>query len=116
MTQHFIKIDGAKLYHTGIKVWYVMCGTKGKRIESAWLVGRGPDNRIEIMSQNGSRGWCDVKSIFFTRAAASNDWRRRAAAETTEHADALIAVADELYNKADRIRASARPVDHFHNL
>lgn len=116
MSTHFITVDGTRIPHTGIKVWYVMCGTEGKQVEWAWLVGPGPDNRIEVLSATGGRGWCTAKTIFFTRVAAVNDWRRRAAAETTEHADALIAVADELYHKADRIRTMARPVGPFHDL
>jgi hypothetical protein len=103
--------------HTGIKVWYVLCGTSGKKVEWGWLVGKGPGNgKVEILSVNGCLGYNDADSTFFTKQGAIQNWRYHSKAETLEHVAVLEQTAEELQAKAERLRKTIRLTKPWQDL
>ncbi len=108
---------GTRISHTGIKVWYVMCGTKGKEVEWAYLTGKQiSDTRIETVDKNGCIGHCIRDSTFFTRQCAIDNWRYHSKAETEEHATLLDLIGDQLKRHAHQARKNLRPTKPWQDL
>lgn len=99
------------------KVYYMMCGTNGKKVEFSYLLRTDNKNAYFCDPKTGEEnGHSDLKSCFFTPEHAINDWRMRSSAETTEHIDILKNVGEELIHRAEKMRINARTIGAWQDL
>lgn len=117
--RHFVKDrDGKRVEHTGIKVWYVLCGTKGKRVEWAWLIRRvnGTSNALVVVDSKGVCGHAGKDGTFFTRECAVDNWRYHSKAEEAEHLKLIKIVAEGMIKSAEEAEAKLRPTKPWQDL
>lgn len=108
--------QGNRIEHTGIKVWYVMCGTQGKKVEWAWLVGPVSPARLDVVCPNGARGCAGVDDAFFTKQAAIDNWRYHSKAEDREHLKLIKIIAEGMIKSAEEAETKLRPTKPWQEL
>ena len=103
-----------------VRMWYVLCGTKGKEIESCWLSKvnntAGTAEIVQVIDGKLVEGRIDTKNLFFTRQLAYQDWLYRSNHETTITADALKEAGERLIEQSETVRAELRPADDWRDL
>jgi hypothetical protein len=117
--KRFVKnSEGHRTEHTGIKVWYVLCGTKGKKVEWAWLVGpvSGTSDALVVVDARGHVGHAGKDGAFFTREAAVDNWRYHSKAEEAEHLKLIKIIAEGMIKSAEEAETKLRPTKPWQDL
>lgn len=115
--QRYVSRGDVRIAHTGIKVWYVMCGTKCQEVCWTYLTGKQiSKTAIETVDPNGCLGYCSLDSIFFTRQCAVDNWRYHSKAENLEHVAVLELTAEDLLKKAEKIKKKLRTTKPWQDL
>lgn len=109
---------GGRIEHTGIKVWYVICGTHGKRVEWSWLIGPGAgcEHDVYLVDSKGRRGTNSKDSTFFTKQTAIDNWRYHSKAEDDDHLDTVVDIANGMIEAAEAKRKTLRPTKPWQDL
>lgn len=118
MKRYVTDREGNRIEHTGIKVWYVLCGTECKMVEWSWLIGpvKGYPNGLHMVDARGNRGNNPKSSTFFTRKAAIDDWRYHSKAEDAEHLDLIETIAEGMIKASGEARKKLRSTKPWQDL